>query len=475
MSRNLCVDALYQTLPELKRPIRQMKLLAAFSGGADSAALLAALCEVREETGCALQAVHIQHGLRGESSLADERFAREFCKRLEVPLTVRVAALSGDMHSPGIEQKARAERYRLFREEFDRIGAAALLLAHHRDDQSETVLMHLCRGAAADGLHGMRVLSDYEGMPVLRPFLRLPKAALLEELARRGLAHCEDESNAEACTDRNRMRLEILPALKRLYPGADAAVARAAEALAKDSDCLNELADELFRSCLFQPFTGVAGCWREQLAHAAEALRTRVLRALFDECAAQLGDAAGQRCLTYEETRTLDEAVQKGKACNLPLGLRAVCDERWVLIGRQDGLPLVPQDMPVLLEGLYGSDTFICNGLRITAQPAAEVPRDAYHAVLTPEMQSRALVWRTQLPGDGIHPFGAPGGKPLRRYFTDRKMPHPLRAAIPLLCDGAEVLWVPGLCVSEKLRQQLPPQGSLLLTADRWRERRPVR
>ena len=131
-------------------------LLCAVSGGADSVVLLHALCRLRAEVGFRLEASHVQHGLRGEASLEDEHFVRALCADLDVPLHVEDAGLSGGMDAPGVEARARESRRAIFARQMDALSMDAVLVAHHRDDQAETVLMRLLRGAGADGLSGMQ-------------------------------------------------------------------------------------------------------------------------------------------------------------------------------------------------------------------------------------------------------------------------------------------------------------------------------
>ena len=148
------------------------------SGGADSVALLHLLL-VR---GCEVQAVHVNHGLRGAASDGDEAFVRALCSSLHVPLiTFRLEP----PENPG-EDWARKERYRCFREAMARTGAQALALAHHRDDQAETLLLHLMRGAGLTGLTGMAAEMDLDGMRVLRPLLGFTRQELRDALTEAG-------------------------------------------------------------------------------------------------------------------------------------------------------------------------------------------------------------------------------------------------------------------------------------------------
>ena len=141
------------------------------------------------------------------------------------------AGLTGGMEAPGMEALARERRRAIFARQMDALKLDAVLVAHHRDDQAETVLMRLLRGAGTDGLCGMRACVPFGRGVMLRPFLGLGKQTLVQALAQEGLPHREDESNQSPVTPRNALRLEVLPAMERLFPGAAGHIAEAAEAL----------------------------------------------------------------------------------------------------------------------------------------------------------------------------------------------------------------------------------------------------
>ena len=176
-------------------------LLAAVSGGGDSVALLYGLALLREDGGFRLAACHVQHGLRGESTRLDQRLTEALCARWNVPLTVREAGLQGDMNTPGIETLAREKRRELFARCMDELSADALLTAHHRDDQAETVLMHLLRGAGGKGLSGIAPRTAFGRGLLLRPLLELSKQELEAVLREADVPFRHDESNDSPCTN----------------------------------------------------------------------------------------------------------------------------------------------------------------------------------------------------------------------------------------------------------------------------------
>lgn len=442
-------------------------LLCALSGGADSVALVHALCALRLRIAFSLHAVHVQHHLRGEESQADEQFVRSLCRRLQVPLAVEDAGLSGSMEDPGMETLARESRRRIFAKQMQLLSADALLTAHHRDDQAETVLMHLLRGSGLQGLCGMPACSPFEKGMLLRPFLSLSRQDLLEALD--GLPYREDSSNFVPVTARNALRLGVLPQLEKWFPGAAAHLAQTAESLTADETFLQRSADELMKAAadIRPPLFALR---TQPLQNAPEALRRRVLRAWFAQGALQAQTAMAERSLSHEATLRLCSVLNapNGTRLNLPGSLQALRTGTHLHLLKQNGDALPCPDLckqPVQPE----TDCYAFALCTIRQQISdGRIPRSKARIVLTPAALETGLIFRAARPGDTIHPFGASGSKELRRYLTDRKIPLHLRPHLPMLFAGSEALWIPGLCVSEKLRLCDVPPGSveLILTGN---------
>ncbi len=433
---------------------RDARFLCAVSGGADSMALLHTMRRLQEEMPFSLAVVHVQHGLRGESSLQDERFVREWCQRLDVPLHVQNAGLKGDMHTPGIELEARKRRRAIFAEQMHAFSADAVLTAHHRDDQAETVLMHLLRGAGADGLRGMRQVAPFGCGLLVRPFLTVERDALRSALAAENLLYREDESNAESVTARNALRLHVLPQLERLFPGAKGHIAQAAQLIQADADDLDGQAQSLYREALYAA-PPLFMLNRTMLARNSASVRRRVLRLWWSDGLRLAGLAPDERMLGCEDTFALEGLTGRR---NLPMGLLAQAGERWLHLLRQDGEPLVKQ-APYELSALSAQVPH----LTLCLAEAQGIPASAGEIVLTPDMLGQNPVFRLPRHGDRIRPIGAPGAKPLRRYFTDRKVDPALRQAWPVLAVGSDIWWIPGLCAAECLRLTHLPNDSVRL------------
>ncbi len=438
-------------------------LLCALSGGCDSVALLHALHRLQGEMPFRLHAVHVQHGLRGADSLTDEQFARALCLRLNIPLTVETADLTGDMHTPGMETLARERRRVIFGQQMQLLHADALLTAHHQDDQAETALMHLLRGSGMNGLCGMQTAAPFGCGLMVRPFLGLSKQRLQHALDAEQLPFREDGSNQEAVTPRNALRLEALPALEALFPNARAHIAQLCESLQADETFLAEQADRLYQAIRYAvpPLYMLAA---QPLAEAPEALRRRVVRRWYQDGCSAAGLAPQEQSLSHADTLALSALAAQpcGSRINLPCGLMAARETRWLHLTKQSGEPLCAaqaEPQTVCTERTL----YVLSHMTLNAAPARALPRDAFSVVLSPEWLNRQPVLRTPEPEDRIRPFGAPGHKPLRRWLTDRKIDPFLRPALPVLCAGNEVLWIPGLCASELLRLDPLPDRALEL------------
>ena len=195
---------------------REMTVLVAVSGGADSVALACATAALRGASQGRLIVAHLNHQLRGDEAAADERFVLELSRRLELPCEVRRepvagrAALAGD----GLEAAARAARYQFFRETAERLGARHVATAHTADDQAETILHRALRGTGLNGLAGMRRVRPLgSAATIIRPLLGVRRADVLDYLDELGQPYRDDATNSDTRFTRNRLRHDLLPRL----------------------------------------------------------------------------------------------------------------------------------------------------------------------------------------------------------------------------------------------------------------------
>jgi tRNA(Ile)-lysidine synthase len=249
-------------------PLSSGTVLVALSGGPDSTALVAALAALRDAGAAApVVACHVDHQLRAGSA-AEADVCDELCRSISVPLRrVRV-----DVGAGNLQAAARRARYAALRRVADDVGAHVIATGHTRTDQAETVVLRLVRGAGARGLAG---IPPRRGK-LIRPLIDRSRAEVVAYLREVGLRWCEDPTNANPRFDRTRARREILPALESLRPGAEAALARAADLLREDERALDMLA----RARLPRGSKEVS---RLAMGGAPLAVRTRVVRRLWRE------------------------------------------------------------------------------------------------------------------------------------------------------------------------------------------------
>jgi tRNA(Ile)-lysidine synthase len=217
------------------------RVCVAVSGGADSVALLLALVaankQPREALGVALSAAHVHHNLRGDEADADEAFVRLLCERLEVPLHTRRVDVPARIEATGetVEEAARNLRYACFRELIERGEADSVATAHTLDDQAETVMMKLLRGAWTEGLSAIHPMLPVVGGRIIRPLLGVRRGEIEAYLREQGQAWREDSSNADTAYTRNRVRRELMPVLRGFNPNLELALGNVAE-LAREEE-----------------------------------------------------------------------------------------------------------------------------------------------------------------------------------------------------------------------------------------------
>ena len=223
-----------------QKKLANPKLVVAFSGGLDSCVLLHLLANLRKTLPFQLQAHHVNHGL-SPNAASWANFCAEFCAKLNIPLTISKVTVEQNS-GLGLEAAARAARYTaLASTDADFICPDFICLAHHQDDQAETLLLQLARGAGVKGLAGMAAIDL--SRKLLRPLLDVPRTSLEAYANANKLAWIEDESNADTKFDRNFMRHEILPKLEAQYPAIKQTISRSATHLADCSALLDDLAE----------------------------------------------------------------------------------------------------------------------------------------------------------------------------------------------------------------------------------------
>jgi tRNA(Ile)-lysidine synthase len=408
-------------------PTRGEALVVGLSGGPDSVALLDALAELSARSGLRIVAAHLDHGMRIDSS-RDVLFCEELCRRLGVDFRTARADVRGRAarEKCGPEEAARLERYAFLRSIRRDEHAPFVAVAHTRDDQAETLLLRLLRGAGSAGLGAMRVRSG----DVIRPLLATSRAEVLAHLRARRLPFLEDPSNSDLRIPRNRVRNELIPYLEsRFNPRIRQGLARAAGLLADEARVLAGSGAAI---------SGRASLEGEGLRLSLQEIRRApraVARAALRRLIGAAGGLRGVRAVHVERLlRLARSAAPSGRSLPLPGGREAQF--------RFDALWIGPRPRPVedfALALPVPGRVVLPDGACLVASPADGSLRGTAAVVGAPG----GLVVRTRRPGDRIRAHGR--DMSLKRYLMDRRVPASHRFRSPVVASGGRVIWVAGL------------------------------
>ncbi len=416
------------SLRELGVPRAGDTVVVGLSGGADSVALLDCLAALRQADGFHVVAAHLDHGLRPDSA-ADAAFCASVCAALDVPFRTERADVRGRCRRDrlGLEDAAREERYAFLRRSARAEGASVVAIAHNRDDQAETVLLHLLRGAGSQGLGGMRARTA----DLIRPLLAVSRAQVVAHLEARGLTWREDATNADPAFTRNRVRHELLPFLEaRFNPNVRETLARVAALLADEAATVEDEGRVLFdRVGRVEPDAVALDC--AGLVAAPRPLARAAVRLALDAAGGRRGVGAGH----VERILALAAKAASGRRLPLPGGREAVVAFGALRLRRR--APARDFACPLDVPGRVALPDGSLVRARSSSGPAVSNRETA--VVAAPEGR---LEVRTRRPGDRVRARGREMS--LRRFLMGRRMPLDVRESLPLVASGAHVLWIPG-------------------------------
>lgn len=433
------------------------RVVVAVSGGADSMALLDILANL-PGFGLRLVVAHLNHLLRGEESDADEVFVRNVSVHYGFPCEVaRVDILqSARQKKLCLEDAGREARRHFLKSVAEKHGATVVALGHHREDQAETVLMRLMRGAAGSGLAGMRPRSVCGFF--VRPLLCMNRATLETYLVTESILFREDSSNSDLRFLRNRVRHELLPFLQRYNTRIVAGLNRTAEALAADEELLESVVTDVWRSvCVIahgRVTMSVCG-----LQAQPQALRKRVYRKSIMALRGSLRRISSKHLAGIDDLVT---CASSGGRLSLPSG---------IVVNREHSVLVLSEGMEVP-ETLGETTINECGMFVLTSKLKLSVEvysgdlrdfRSIIDDVLFVDSATLPFPWTVRgfKQGDRFTPFGMTGRKKLKKLFIDRKIPAAARSVIPVLTCNGDIFWVAGVQAAEITR--ISGQGGKLL------------
>ncbi len=413
------------------------RIVVACSGGPDSLTLASVLLAMRGKWGLELRIAHFEHGIRGAASEADAAFVRDFAEAHGVPFSIvheDVPAFARCAHL-SLETAARERRYAFLEKTAREMGEGALIATgHHAGDQAETVLMHLLRGSGVDGLAGVRPRA---GMRI-RPLLCVTRAEIEIYCRDKGLTPRTDETNFLLDAARNRIRLEVLPALRRYSPSAEVALCRMAEAEAELADFLWETANAVWGEAADEQ----DGEWhirREIYRKQSAAVRKALLRRWAEESGLRQALFSPQ----YEAMDALFCDGETGKRLTLPDGFFAECRYDAMVLKREEERAGDWGETPLKISGATRIDAI---GLTVVASPweERETSSDAQVAVADADVLRLPIVVRPRRQGDSFL-LESGGRQKVKSLLIDRKVPRAFRERVPIFTADGEIFWIGGV------------------------------
>ncbi len=417
-------------------------VIVAYSGGADSTALLHLLTQLQAEFSICVHAGHLHHGMRPEAD-ADVAVCQEVCEMLGVPLRVERVNVPqlAKKHGLSLEEAGRSARYAFLERLADQLNAAAIATAHTRDDQIETILINLLRGTGPRGLCGM----PYQRGRIIRPALDLTREQTHAYCAHHRLPTVFDSTNLDPHQLRRRIRAELVPLLRGLMPAFDRHLLHLADIIENEEswwdafmrDLLHTLDEEKIPLRVFTQFHPAVQRrllreWLRPILGALQLPSFEILEGI--RRSAIWGEPSSWQL--SEELRM----VVTLEALTLRHDTEPTHAEPYaypVLIGN----PLIVPEVGMWLESQ------IIEGNSLSPMPSGE-----WEAVMDADALVGSLTVRPWRPGDRFQPLGMTESKKVSRIYIDRKLPLAQRALHPLLCDEAGVVWIPTYTISERAR-----------------------
>lgn len=402
------------------------------SGGKDSMALLHYLVNLSKQLNFEVVAITIDHGIR-ENGVLDAMFVMDYCRknriraykfRLDVPALVKEKSLS-------IETAARQGRFGVFETMIQKNVVDKIALAHHQSDQAETVLLHLLRGSGITGLKGMSVVRD---KIFIRPMLETDEKAIWQYVCDNDIEYREDETNQETEYNRNYIRNEVLPVILKRWPNAINAILNFSTLASKDDEYINsQVPTDAF----------IVGEREVKIPLSYFIYPSPIISRMVYRALNMIGIHKDIESKHIELVTNFALHSENGKRLDLPLKVNVHKEYDYITLTNKQ-----KQEVYFKENHKLGSIS-VPNFGKLTIKKVAQISDDGlcYDADRIP----KDAVWRFRENGDVFEKFGG-GTKKLKSYLIDQKYPARLRENLPVLASGNEILVIPGLEISDKVK-----------------------
>jgi tRNA(Ile)-lysidine synthase len=445
-------------LKRLKQEIEQRrslpfgaKLLLGVSGGADSMALLHGLLQFKAEYAWRFYVIHVNHQLRGEESEEDARYVQNYCKEQQIPcVTERVESEIGWQTGGNKQAIARDLRYQAFQKAVYLWNVDCLVLAHHADDQMETILMHLIRGAGVSSLSGIEPERAWNGVKLVRPILAIGRVEIEAYCHEHRLNPRTDRSNYALTYTRNRIRHQLIPQLAALNPRVREAFLQLADLVREEERVWEAAVDESLLQVVKERTSEHIILRVPHFLSLVVALQRRVIKRIWDFLS-----RAGRGEATFaavEQVRWLISQHHPSLSIDLPGGLMVKRRYEECIFQRRRPLqvrlsdPSSWQIIPIFIPGMTSIPDFKGKiEVIVSSVPIPHLQPCLDWAVFDGDLLCEPVFVRRRHPGDVMRCLGMKGRKKLKNLFIEMKIPKEQRNFYPVFIVEEQILWIPGV------------------------------
>lgn len=436
------------------------KVIAGVSGGADSVCLFLMLLELREKIGFDLIAVHVHHGLRGEAADQDQRFVEALCEQHRIPLEIFRVNLESiaKKRKQSLEEAGRMVRREAFDSVCKKYGGNKIALAHHQNDNAETLLWNLSRGTGLDGLGGIRPVNG----KFIRPLLCMNRKEIEEYLAKRKQSYCIDETNAGTDYTRNKLRHLVLPILEeQVNSAAVRHMNETMEQIWELQEYMQEQVEAAYQECVQEHFE--KACWIQIQQKSFETFPELIKKMVIRKGMEQVGGK--KRDLSHKHVDVMMELMNKqvGRTLDLPYEMHAKRNyegirlekQRTYSFGEEKKAEIMQECMSEL--NIPGETILADRNLKLRCKilekpknlSIKDIPQKIYTKWFDYGIIKSSLYIRTRQAGDTIVIDEKGHQKKLKNWFVDEKIPKEVRDSQLLLAENNEILWVLGHRMSQ--------------------------
>lgn len=472
------VQLLAETIESDRLLPSEGRLVLGVSGGADSVAMLHAICEINQARGrpWTLHVGHLHHGIRGGAADEDAQFVKDLADQLGLPATIEQVDVPGlaKARDMSIEEAAREARYAYLERLCLHTESHYILLAHHADDNAETVLHRVLRGTGLRGLAGIapvRLLSPGSDIRVIRPLLKFRRQDVLEFLRARGLPWREDHTNTQTSLTRNRIRHEILPLLEsKINKQVKEALLRLAEQARATDAYLSETAQRTLETLVISRNDCELTVNLPALLKRSRVIQAELVRQAF------LWLRVGEQQIDRRHVMAVLRLAEQGrtnKRINLPGRLTVARRYDRLVFSLPNG-NLPSEEYTEIAVKVPGRTILRRRRIWLETQVLPFEPdllrqarekSDPWTEYLDFDQVSPPLIIRPKRVGDRFWPLGSPGSKKLADFFSERKVDPPDRSRIALVCDQLGPIWIMGMRIDERVKLRRHTTRVLQMTA----------